>query len=148
MLSPSLALTRILSAAPPRLRVVGPDEGADDRQSGSRAGSGGRPPTGFRRGVAALHHRNYRYYWFGQIVSLIGTWMQSVSQPWLVLLLGGSPLQLGIVLALEFTPPMFLAPLGGVLADRVDKRKALVVTSVMKAVQAVILFALTITGVV
>ena len=145
MLSPSLALTRILAAVPPRLRVVGPDESAGGGQGG---GSAGGPPGGFRRGVAALQHRNYRYYWFGQIVSLVGTWMQSVSQPWLVLLLGGSPLQLGLVLALEFTPPMFLAPLGGVLADRVDKRKALVVTSVLKAAQAVILFALTITGVV
>jgi MFS family permease len=143
MFSP--ALTRFLAAAvPPRLRVVGSTEIA-----GELPPSGGaQPPGGFRRGLAALHHRNYRYYWFGQIVSLIGTWMQSVSQPWLVLLLGGSPFQLGAVLALQFTPPMFLAPLGGVLADRVDKRKVLMVTSVVASLQAVILFALTITGVV
>jgi MFS family permease len=144
MFSPAPALTRILAAVPPRLRVVGPEEPAPEPS----AAGGGQPPNGFRRGLAALHHRNYRYYWFGQIVSLVGTWMQSVSQPWLVLLLGGSPLQLGVVLALEFTPPMFLAPLGGVLADRVDKRKALIISSVAKAVQAVILFALTVTGVV
>jgi predicted MFS family arabinose efflux permease len=143
MFSPGLALTRVLAAVPPRLRVVGPNEG-----DGPLPSSSGEGPGPFRRGLAALHHRNYRYYWLGQIVSLVGTWMQSVSQPWLVLLLGGSPLQLGLVLALEFTPPMFLAPLGGVLADRVDKRQALMVTSVVKAVQAVILFALTITGVV
>jgi predicted MFS family arabinose efflux permease len=143
MFSPGLALTRVLAAVPPRLRVVGSNEG-----DGPLPPSSGEGPGPFRRGLAALHHRNYRYYWLGQIVSLVGTWMQSVSQPWLVLLLGGSPLQLGLVLALEFTPPMFLAPLGGVLADRVDKRQALMVTSVVKAVQAVILFALTITGVV
>jgi predicted MFS family arabinose efflux permease len=143
MFSPGPALTRVLAAVPPRLRVVGPNEG-----DGPLPPSSGEGPGPFRRGLAALHHRNYRYYWLGQIVSLVGTWMQSVSQPWLVLLLGGSPLQLGLVLALEFTPPMFLAPLGGVLADRVDKRQALMVTSVVKAVQAVILFALTITGVV
>jgi predicted MFS family arabinose efflux permease len=143
MFSPGPALTRVLAAVPPRLRVVGPNEG-----DGPLPPSSGEGPGPFRRGLAALHHRNYRYYWLGQIVSLVGTWMQSVSQPWLVLLLGGSPLQLGLVLALEFTPPMFLAPLGGVLADRVDKRKALMVTSVVKAVQAVILFAVTITGVV
>ena len=143
MFSPGLALTRVLAAVPPRLRVVGPNEG-----DGPLPPSSGEGPGPFRRGLAALHHRNYRYYWLGQIVSLVGTWMQSVSQPWLVLLLGGSPLQLGLVLALEFTPPMFLAPLGGVLADRVDKRQALMVTSVVKAVQAVILFALTVTGVV
>ncbi|HEY7527268.1 MAG TPA: MFS transporter [Candidatus Limnocylindria bacterium] len=143
MFSPGSALTRVLAAVPPRLRVVGPNEGA-----GQLPPATGDGPGGFRRGLAALQHRNYRYYWLGQIVSLVGTWMQSVSQPWLVLLLGGSPLQLGLVLALEFTPPMFLAPLGGVLADRVDKRKALMVTSVVKAVQAVILFALTFAGVV
>jgi predicted MFS family arabinose efflux permease len=143
MFSPGLALTRVLAAVPPRLRVVGSNEGDGPLPPSSSEG-----PGPFRRGLAALHHRNYRYYWLGQIVSLVGTWMQSVSQPWLVLLLGGSPLQLGLVLALEFTPPMFLAPLGGVLADRVDKRQALMVTSVVKAVQAVILFALTITGVV
>jgi predicted MFS family arabinose efflux permease len=143
MFSP--ALTRLLAAVPPRLRVV------PSSRSGDPPGSTPppQPPgSGLRRGLAALHHRNYRYYWFGQIVSLVGTWMQSVSQPWLVLLLGGSPLQLGIVLALEFTPPMFLAPLGGVLADRVDKRKALLVASVGKALQAVLLFALTVAGVV
>jgi len=145
MFSPALTLRRLLSAGPPRLRVIGSDDAGPQTEPGS---AGGQPPSGFRRGIAALHHSNYRYYWFGQIVSLIGTWMQSVSQPWLVLLLGGSPLQLGVVLALEFTPPMFLAPLGGVLADRIDKRKALMVTSVVKAVQAVILFAMTVTGVV
>jgi predicted MFS family arabinose efflux permease len=143
MFSPGSALTRVLAAVPPRLRVVGPNEPAGQLPQPSGDG-----PGGFRRGLAALQQPNYRYYWFGQIVSLVGTWMQSVSQPWLVLLLGGSPLQLGLVLALEFTPPMFLAPLGGVLADRVDKRKALMVTSVVKLVQAVILFALTFTGVV
>ena len=98
--------------------------------------------------MAALRHRNFRLFWYGQIVSLIGTWMQSVSQPWLVLLLGGSPLQLGTVLALQFLPAMFLAPLGGVLADRVDKRKILMVAQVVAALQASILFTLTVTGVV
>lgn len=143
MFSPALTLTRILATMPPRLRVVGADESA-----GEPLPAGGRPPGGLRRGIAALEHRNYRYYWYGQIVSLIGTWMQSVSQPWLVLLLGGSPIQLGLVLALQFTPSLFLAPLGGVLADRVDKRRALMVTSVAASLQALILFTLTATGVV
>ena len=57
-----------------------------------------------------MRHRNYRLFWVGQVLSLVGTWMQSVSEPWLVLLLGGSPLQLGIVLALEFAPSTVLAP--------------------------------------
>ncbi|HSM37949.1 MAG TPA: MFS transporter [Candidatus Limnocylindrales bacterium] len=105
-----------------------------------------RPGRGLRQGFAALRHTNYRYYLSGQIVSLVGTWMQSVSQPWLVLLLGGSPLQLGTVLALQYAPAMLLAPLGGVLADRVDKRRALMVANSVASVEAGILFALTVSG--
>ncbi len=108
-----------------------------------------RPSRGsLGRGFSALRHANYRYYWFGQVVSLAGTWMQSVSQPWLVLLLGGSPLQLGLVIALQYTPALFLAPLSGVLADRVDKRKTLIATQATAMIQAVVLFTLTVTGVV
>ena len=100
------------------------------------------------RGFSAVRHRNFRLYWIGQIVSLAGTWMQSVSQPWLVLLLGGSYIQLGIVVALQFAPSLLLAPLGGVLADRVDKRRLLIFTQSVAALQAAVLFALTATGVV
>ncbi len=103
---------------------------------------------GLTRGFAALRFRNYRLYWFGQIVSLVGTWMQSVSQPWLVLQLGGSPIQLGEVLALQYLPSTFLAPFGGVLADRVDKRKALIVTQFVAMIEAGILAVLAATNVV
>ena len=95
-----------------------------------------------------MRHRNYRIYWFGQIGSLTGAWMQSVAQPWLVLELGGSPLQLGLVLALMFAPSMVLAPIGGVLADRVDKRRTLMVVNAFAMLQAATLFALAATGVV
>src|SRR3970040_26633 len=101
-----------------------------------------------RSGFVALSVRNYRLYWSGQIVSLVGTWMQSVSQPWLVLLLGGSPIQLGIVLALQFAPSMVLAPLGGVIADRGDQRRLLMATQSVAMLAAVALFALTVTDVV
>ena len=103
---------------------------------------------GLKRGFAALGTRNYRLYWTGQVVSLIGTWMQQVSLPWLVLVLGGSGLQLGFVAVLQFGPAMVLAPFGGVLADRIDKRLALIATQVAAACQAFILFLLTATGVV
>ena len=83
-----------------------------------------------------MRHRNYRIYWFGQIGSLVGAWMQSVALPWLVLELGGSPLQLGMVLALMFAPSMFLAPIGGVLADRVDKRRVLMTVNAVAMLQA------------
>lgn len=82
----------------------------------------------------------------GQVISQVGSWMQSVSQPWLVLTLGGTPLQLASVIALQFLPPAFLAPLGGVLADRIDKRRALMVVQVLALAQAATLFALVLTG--
>jgi len=100
------------------------------------------------RGFTAVRHRNFRLYWIGQIISLVGTWMQTVSQPWLVLLLHGSPIQLGTVLALQFAPSLVLAPLGGVLADRVDKRRLLLATQSIAALHAVVLFGLTVTDVV
>ncbi len=103
---------------------------------------------GLKRGFAALGIRNYRLYWSGQVVSLIGTWMQQVSLPWLVLALGGSPIQLGFVAVLQFGPAMVLAPFGGVLADRIDKRRALIGTQLAAACQALILFLLAATGVV
>ena len=103
---------------------------------------------GLRRGFESLGVRNYRLYWSGQVVSLVGTWMQQVSLPWLVLALGGTPIQLGIVAVLQFGPSMLLAPFGGVLADRVDKRRALMFTQFAAAGQALVLFTLTATGIV
>ncbi len=138
-----MGIKLIPRAIPPRLGLV---------TSGSPPPRRAAPPPipggGFRRGFSALRHRNYRLYWLGQMVSLSGTWMQSVSQPWLVLLLGGTPLQLGTVLALQFAPALFLAPIGGVMADRVDKRKALIAAQAGAMVEATTLFVLTLTGVV
>ena len=102
--------------------------------------------SGLKRGFAALGVRNYRLYWWGQVVSLIGTWMQQVSLPWLVLALGGSAIQLGLVAVLQFGPAMALAPFGGVFADRIDKRRALIATQVAASGQAFVLFVLTATG--
>lgn len=103
---------------------------------------------GFRRGFSALRHRNYRFFWFGQIGSLIGAWMQSVTLPWLVLELGGSPLELGVALALQFAPSTVLAPIGGVLADRIDKRRTLMAVQAVAMLQAGTLFVLAVSGVV
>ena len=103
---------------------------------------------GLKRGFASLGVRNYRLFWSGQVVSNTGTWMQQVSLPWLVLALGGSPLQLGFVAVLQFGPAMFLAPFGGVFADRIDKRRALMATAVAASSQASILFVLTATDIV
>ena len=74
--------------------------------------------------------------------------MQQVSLPWLVLALGGSPLQLGYVAVLQFGPSLFLAPFGGVVADRIDKRHALIASQVAASLQAFVLFLIVATGVV
>ena len=82
------------------------------------------PPTARKPArLAALRHRDFRLFWGGQLVSLIGTWMQSVGQAWLVLELTGSPFQLGLVTALQFAPILFLSPVGGALSDRFPKRR-------------------------
>jgi MFS family permease len=128
----------------PNLRVLTPEDASTPPTPPAATPPGG----GLRRGFAALRHANYRYYISGQIVSLVGTWMQSVSQPWLVLLLGGTPLQLGTVLALQYGPSLVIAPLGGVLADRVDKRRALMVANAVASLEATVLFTLTFSGVV
>lgn len=102
--------------------------------------------AGLRRGFAALGTPNFRLYWTGQGISRIGTWMQQISLPWLVLELGGSPIQLGIVAALEFVPALVLAPFGGVVVDRIDKRRTLLATQSLATVQVVLLLALTVSG--
>ena len=97
---------------------------------------------------AALSVPNYRRYYAGQAISLCGTWMQMTAQAWLVLSLTHSATALGVVVALQTLPVLLLAPYGGVIADRVDKRKAMVVLQAAMGVQALILGVLTVTHVV
>jgi MFS family permease len=94
----------------------------------------------------ALRHRNFLLYWSGQFVSLIGTWMQSVAQGWLVFRLSNSAFQLGLVGFCAFSPMLVFTLLGGVLADRVDRKRALLWTQSLSMVQAGILTYLTATG--
>ena len=99
-----------------------------------------------RRTFRALRIRNYRLYFLGQIVSFSGTWMQTVAQMWLVLRLTGSGTALGITTALQFTPMLLAGAWGGVLADRVDKRRLLMCTQSVQALLALVLGTLVITG--
>jgi MFS family permease len=96
--------------------------------------------------LGALRHRDFRLFWIGQLISQIGTWMQSVAQAWLVLELTHSPLHLGIVSALQFTPVLFLSPVGGVLSDRFAKRKVLLISQTAMQLQAFVLAALVWSG--
>jgi MFS family permease len=95
---------------------------------------------------AALSVANYRRYVTGQAISLVGTWMQMTAQAWLVLTLTHSSTALGVVIALQTLPVLVLAPYGGVIADRVDKRKMMVALQSAMGVQALILGLLTVTG--
>jgi MFS family permease len=95
---------------------------------------------------AALSVPNYRKYVLGQAVSLIGTWMQMTAQGWLVLTLTHSATKLGIVVALQTLPVLLLGPYGGVIADRVDKRRLMMILQSAMGVQALILGVLTVTG--
>jgi MFS family permease len=94
----------------------------------------------------SLRYRNYRRYIVGQGVSVIGTWMQKVAQAWLVLELTDSGTLLGVTAALQQLPTLLLTPWGGLLADRVDKRKILLCTQTAAAVPALILGILTLSG--
>src|SRR3989442_5946123 len=101
---------------------------------------------GLLRAFLALRHRNFRLFWFGQLISLTGTWMQSIGQAWLVLQLTHSAILLGLVGALQFLPVLILSLFGGVLADRVPKRTVLLFTQSFATLQAVTLWILVATG--
>jgi len=101
---------------------------------------------GLLRAFIALRHRNFRLFWFGQLISLIGTWMQTTAQAWLVLELTHSAWWLGVVGALQFLPVLFLALFGGVLADRLPKRTVLLFTQSSAMLLAFILWILVATG--
>ena len=95
---------------------------------------------------ASLSIPNYRRYYGGQSISLIGTWMQMTAQSWLVLTLTHSGTALGVIVALQTLPVLLLGPYGGVVADRVDKRRLMIALQSAMGVQALVLGLLAITG--
>jgi MFS family permease len=103
-------------------------------------------PRGLTDRFRALRHRNFRLYWSGQLVSLIGTWMQSVAQGWLMHRLTSSAFMLGLLAFTQLLPVLLLSIWAGVLVDRIDKRRLLLVTQSAFLVQAVMLATLTSTG--
>jgi MFS family permease len=106
------------------------------------------PPAGqrgLRRTFSALGVRNFRLYYAGQSISLIGTWMQSVAQSWLVLQLSHSGTVLGLLVAAQTVPVLLLGPYGGLIADRVTKRTLLLCTQSVLGLLALTLGILTLT---
>jgi len=97
---------------------------------------------GWARPFAALRHRNYRLFFCGQLVSLTGTWMQSVAQGWLVYTLTNDEFMLGLIAFLGLFPVTVLTMPAGALADHWDKRRVLIVTQCISMTLALILAAL------
>jgi MFS family permease len=96
------------------------------------------PPR--RRVLGALRHRNYRLFFGGQLVSTVGTWMQTIAMPWLVLQLTHSGFLVGVVLAMQYLPMLVAGPFGGLIADRFPKRRILQVTQAAFMAPALFLF--------
>jgi MFS family permease len=96
--------------------------------------------------VRALRHRNYRLFFTGQLISLVGTWMQTVAESWLVFRLTGSSALLGLSSFVGLIPVFVLAPVGGAVADRFDRRRIIIVTQSVSMVLPLILSVLTLTG--
>src|SRR5579862_2034357 len=106
------------------------------------------PLQRFSHGWRALRHRNFRLFFAGQSISLIGTWMTRVATSWLIYRLTGSALLLGLVSFAGQIPTFLLAPFAGVLVDRLDRRKILVWTQTLAAVQSLALAVLTLAKVI
>ncbi len=105
-----------------------------------------RLPAAGRATFKAFEIPNYRRYFAGQAISLSGTWMQMAAQAWLVLTLTDSAATLGLIVALQTLPILLLGPYGGVIADRVDKRRTMIFLQAMMGLQALVLGVLTVTG--
>ena len=95
--------------------------------------------------LRALGYRNFRLFFGGQLISVIGTWMQNIAQAWLVYRLSGSSVQLGAVSFAGQIPILFLAPLGGIVADRYSKRRVVILTQIAAMLLAFALAGLTLT---
>ncbi|MGE5672774.1 MAG: MFS transporter [Mycobacterium leprae] len=100
----------------------------------------------FPEGLRAFNHRDFRIFWLGQLISLIGTWMQTVGQSWLILELTNSPFKLGLISTLQFLPMLALALVAGAVIDRLPKRKVVIGTQSIFMLLAFVLAALVWTG--
>ena len=97
---------------------------------------------------ASLGNPNYKLYFYGQATSLVGTWMQTIAQSFLVLHITRSGFDVGLVVALQTLPVLLLGPYGGVVADRVDKRRLMIILQSLMGVQALVFGILTLTHVI
>jgi MFS family permease len=113
-----------------------------DKRDSEKNGS---PRRGLRATLRALRHRNFQLFFSGQLISLIGTWMQNIAQDWLVYRLTGSSLLLGVVGFAGQIPVFLLAPLAGIVADRFNRHRTVIATQASSMILALILAGLTLT---
>src|SRR5438094_4478170 len=104
------------------------------------------PPALIANGLRALKHRNFRLFFAGQLISLIGTWMQTVAQSWLVYRLTGSALLLGTVGFASQIPVFLMSPVGGIVADRHNRHRIVIATQASSMILAFVLAWLTLTN--
>jgi MFS family permease len=119
---------------------------SETHEASSASAAQGQTSTGLAFMLRALSHRNYRLFFSGQTVSLIGTWMTRIATSWLVYRLTGSALLLGVVGFAGQIPSFLLAPFAGVLVDLWDRHRLLVVTQVLAMLQSLALGVLALTG--
>lgn len=100
----------------------------------------------FQHPFVSLKYPNFRYYWFGMCASLIGTWMQNIAQPWLALELTKSPVLLGVIGALQFSPMLFFGLFAGAIVERFSKKKIIICTQLAAMVITLVLAILTFSG--
>lgn len=100
----------------------------------------------FLNSFPALKHKNFRYFWLGQCISLMGTWMQSTAQQWLVYTLTKSAFLLGILGVFQFGPMLFFSLFAGAVIDRFPKKKILLITQTILMIQAFLMAALVWSG--
>jgi MFS family permease len=114
--------------------------------SNSNAGNGSGLGSRLALGLRALRHRNFQLFFSGQLISLIGTWMQNVAQSWLVYRLTGSSVLLGAVGFSNQIPVFLFSPLGGIVADRKNRHRVVIATQISSMILAFILAGLTLAG--
>ncbi len=126
-----------------------PDDPTDNAQPREETAPARPRATALRAGLIAFSYRNYRLFWFGQLISVTGTWMQTLAQAWLVYeILGASPFQLGLVNVLQFLPVLLFGIPAGIVADRFPKRTILMTTQSVMMLLAVVMTTLVVTDVV
>src|ERR1700692_1615544 len=109
--------------------AVSSTQGHDTREPNHK-----QPPRGLRATLGALRPRNFQLFFSGQLISLIGTWMQNIAQDWLVYRLTGSSLLLGVVAFVGQFPVFFLAPVAGIVADRRNRHRTVITTQALSMV--------------